>query len=217
MFTHSKPPTTQPFEVGYVCYMRLLTISNMVMASLWADQGVRTGMHVRYDDQGATVVNLYLLGLTPKDQRVSAMLDMALVSSLSEELLFIKKVRDEQQTTHSFRFSGTPGQDPEDIDMRIATDIAAQAVVSLKGLYADPELDSPVDPVIQTAKDGSFMKKVVSKRDIGQSTNYEVKFTDGTLVRCTMPTQKGEKIRPGDWLYGSPAGGIERIPAEHVN
>lgn len=218
MFIHPQPPTTLPFEGGYVCYMRLLTISNMVMAKLWHDHAVRTGMHVKYDDSGNTVVNLYLLGLTPKDQRVSSLHAMALISDLSTGLLFAMKTRDEEHDNRSFSFLGADGS-PEDTNARITATIVEEAFAAIQSLRSDPEMDNAHVAGIQTASDGSFMKKVktVAVRGRRETTDYETHFVDGSAIRYSMSSDEGDKILPGDYLYHDPQCNVKRIANTLVN
>lgn len=218
MFTHPQPPTTLPFEGGYVCFMRLLSISNMVMAKLWQDHAVRTGMHVKYDDQGNPVISLYLLGLTPKDQRIASLHAMALISDLHDDLLFQMSTRNEQPMSRHFSFLGTDGT-PEENNVRITSAIVEEAFASIQALYSDPAMDNDHVETIQTAADGSFMKKVasVSVRGRRELTDYETHFSDGTAIRYSMNSDEGDKILPGDWLYHDRQCSVKRIANTMVN
>lgn len=218
MFIHPQPPTAQPFEEGYVRYIRLLMISNSVMTNLWSDYGVRMGQHVEYNGEGNVVVKLFLLGLNQKDQRVSSQFGIALVSSLSSDFAFRISKRDEPESEYRFAFEGQEDESSMTADIQIAQEIANISFMMIAELYTDPKLDhpEPVNP-IQTASDGSFMKRVESVKDVGQSSNYVAHFSDGTAIRYTMPTAKGSQVKPGDWLHSDPRAGLEHIQAARVH
>lgn len=212
MFIHPQPPTAQCFELGYDRYLRVMCISNLVLADLFQTLGIRMGQHLGFDAEGNVVVKLYLLGLTPKALLVSSKMQAMLVSNLESEVVFVHSVRDEPTKNFRFPFFGEQGETPEEIDTRIANELSTMIGDAIQALANDPALDVPRDAKPnKKLLDQEFLKKVTSVTNLGFSSNYQASFADGTMVRYTMPTEEGDQVKPGDYLHHAASGNMSRV------
>ena len=218
MFIHPQPPTAQRFELGYDRYLRVLCISNLVMVDLFQDLDARIGMHLEFDRDSNVIVKLYLLGHSPKAQLVSSQMQALLVSSLESDVVFVHSVRDAATKNYHFPFEGEQGETAEEIDRRIANEVATMMSEAIRDIAMTPGLVVPGHAdACKSQTEPEFLKKVTSVADLGYSSNYQAHFSDGSAVRYTMPTHLGEQIKPGDYLYHDPAGVVTRVDARQVH